>query len=91
MGKCVERCFKKNSLKPNTASHNNASWYTDTDEFLELSPSGRSQYYKGSTLQKIILGFFWVPPYIKLLVLATQVTLGGNEGANRMRLLAKRE
>ena len=46
--------FKKNSLKPNTASHNNTSWYTDTGESLEHSPGGRSLYYKGPTLQKII-------------------------------------
>ena len=31
---------KKNSLKPNATSHNNASWYTDTHEFLEHTPSG---------------------------------------------------
>ena len=44
----------KNSLKLNTASHNNASWYTDTDGFLEPSPSRGSLYYKGPALQKII-------------------------------------
>ena len=33
MGKSV--VLKKNSLKPNAASHNKASWYTDTDGFLE--------------------------------------------------------
>ena len=27
--------LKKKSPKPNAASHNNASWYTDTDGFLE--------------------------------------------------------
>ena len=37
------------------------SWYTDTDGFLDHSPSGRSLYYKWSTLQKIIL-VFWGPP-----------------------------
>ena len=42
MGQHVERISKKNSLKPNVASHNNASWYTDTDRFLEHSPSGGS-------------------------------------------------
>ena len=47
--------LQKNSLKPNAASHNNTSWYTDTDGFLEHSPSRRSLYYKGSILQKIIL------------------------------------
>ena len=53
--------FKENSLKPNTASHNNASWYTDTDGFLEHSPSGGSLYYKGPTLQKIITVFGGCP------------------------------
>ena len=28
------RVFKKMSLNPNAASHNNASWYSDTDGFL---------------------------------------------------------
>ena len=32
MGKGVERVFKKFD-KANEASYNNASWYTDTDEF----------------------------------------------------------
>ena len=35
-------CWKslhKNLLKPNAASHNNTSWYTDIDRFLEHSPS----------------------------------------------------
>ena len=54
ISKCVETVFKKNSLKPNTASHNNTSWYTDTGGILEHSPSGGSLYYKGSNLQKII-------------------------------------
>ena len=40
MGKCIERVFNKNSLQPNTASHNNTSWYTDTDGLLEHSPGG---------------------------------------------------
>ena len=34
----LKESSKKNSLKLNTASHNNASWYTDTDGFLEHSP-----------------------------------------------------
>ena len=55
MGKHVERFFKKNSLKSNAASHNTTSWYSDTDGFLEHSPSKGSLYYKGPTLQKIIL------------------------------------
>ena len=51
-----------NSLEPNTASHNNASWYTDANGvFLEHSLSGGSLYYKGSTCQKIIPGFLGSP------------------------------
>ena len=46
--------LQKNSLKLNAASHNNASWCTDTDGFLEHLPSGGSLYYKWPTLQKII-------------------------------------
>ena len=59
MGKRVEKNFqkKKKSLRPNAASYNNASWYTDTDRFLEYSLSRGSLYYKGTTLEKIIL--FW--------------------------------
>ena len=39
------------SLKKfNAASHNNASWYTDIDGFLEHWPSGRSLCYPGPTL-----------------------------------------
>ena len=38
--------LKKNSLKLNTDSHNNASWYTDTDGFLEHSPAMESLYYR---------------------------------------------
>ena len=37
----------KDSPKPNTASHNNASWYTVTDGLLEHSPSRGSLYCKG--------------------------------------------
>ena len=53
--------FKKNLLKPNSAFHDNASWSTDTEGFLELSPSTSGLYYKGLTLQKII-PFCGVPP-----------------------------
>ena len=42
---CWKSLQKKNSLKPNAASHNNTSWHADTDEFLEYSPSGGSLYY----------------------------------------------
>ena len=52
---------KKKSPKLNAASHNNTSWYTDIDGFLEHSLRGGSLYYKRPTLQKIIL-FFWVLP-----------------------------
>ena len=31
----LKRVFKKISLKPNTASHNTTSWYTNTNGFLE--------------------------------------------------------
>ena len=44
MGKHIES-LQKNSLKLNAASHNNASWYTDTDELRECSPSGGRLYY----------------------------------------------
>ena len=54
------KVFEKTSLKLNAASHNNTSWYTDTDGFLEHSPSRESLYYRGPTLQKIILDF-WSP------------------------------
>ena len=56
MGKCIGRVLKKNSLKLNVASHNNTSWYTDTDGFLEHSPSGEAcMDYKDPILPKIIL------------------------------------
>ena len=61
MGKCVERVFKKKLMKPNAASHNNASWYTDTDGFLEHSPSMGNLYYKRPALQKIIPVFYGLP------------------------------
>ena len=53
--------FKKNSVKPNAASHNNSRWYTDTYGFLEHSPSGRHLYHKGLALWNIILDLFLVP------------------------------
>ena len=55
------KSLQKNSPKLNAAAHNNANRYTDTDGFLEHSPSKESLYYKGSALQKIILG---APPHI---------------------------
>ena len=63
MGKHVESS-KKNSPKPNAASHNNASWYTDTDGFIEHSPT-RGSLYKGPIFPKIIPAFF-VSPLISL-------------------------
>ena len=41
---------QKFSLKPNASSHNNTSWYTDTDRLLEQSLSRGRLYYKGSAL-----------------------------------------
>ena len=43
----LKESSKTNSLKPNSASHNNANWYTNTDGFLEHSPSGGSLYSRG--------------------------------------------
>ena len=40
MGKCIERVFKKNWRKPKAASHNNASWCTDTDGFQNTHLAG---------------------------------------------------
>ena len=68
MGKQVERVFPKNSLKQNTATHN-ASWYTGINVFLEPSPNKGGLYYKGPTLQKIILAFC-IPPLIYFLLSA---------------------
>ena len=61
--------FKKHSLKPNATSHDDASWYTDTDGFLEHSPSGGSLYYKGPALQEIILRVWVDPPHTISLLL----------------------
>ena len=59
MGKCIESLEKKFT----EASHNlsqQCHWDTDTDGFLEHSPSRGTLYYKRPTLQKIIR-VFWVP------------------------------
>ena len=70
------KVFKKKSLKPNTASHNNASWYTDTEGFLEHSPTGGSLYYKGPALQKIVPFFSkGVPLVYKSVALSTLIPL----------------
>ena len=63
MDTCTERPSKKNSVKPSTVSHNNASWCTDTDGFLEHSLSGGSLYYKGPAHPKIISFFLDSPLY----------------------------
>ena len=63
MDKYVERIFKKISLKLNTAFHNNTSWYTDTDGFLEYSLIRESRYYKEPALQEII-PFWGIAPQI---------------------------
>ena len=53
--KCADMLsLQTNPLKPSTVPHNNVSWYTDTDGFLEHSPSRVGLYYKGPALQKII-------------------------------------
>ena len=68
----LANAFKESSKKlteANAASHNkanNASWCTDTDGFLEHSPSWGSLYYKGPALQKII-PVFWGSPLVQLL------------------------
>ena len=60
-GQTLWKSLQKNSLKPNTASHNNTSWYSDTDGFLEHSPSRGSLYYEGPALERIILVLFGFP------------------------------
>ena len=49
------KSLQKYSLRLNAASHNNASWYTDTHGFLERLPSGGSLKCQGHALQKIVL------------------------------------
>ena len=51
--------------QPNPASHNNANGNTNTDGFLEHSPSGGSLYYRGPALQKIFPVF--CIPLVKIL------------------------
>ena len=58
----IERVFKKHSLKLNAASHKSASWYTDTDRFLEHSSRRAWLYYKRTTFRKII-PFGGSPPH----------------------------
>ena len=52
----VERIFKKNSLKLNTASHNHGSWYSVTVGFLGHSPSGGSPWGAHPPEDNSILG-----------------------------------
>ena len=42
------KSLQKNSLKLNAASHNNASWCTDTDSFLEYSASEGKPVLEGA-------------------------------------------
>ena len=65
MGKHIERVFKNNSMKLNTASHNNASWYTDTDGFLEHSSSwgGDACTTRGLPSRRYSM-FFLISPHI---------------------------
>ena len=55
--------FKNNSLKPNTASDSNTSWYTYTDGFLEYPPSGRP-VQQGACVPENNSRFFCVLPHI---------------------------
>ena len=66
---------KKKSLKPNAASHNNASWYTDTDGFLEHSPSRGSLYYNRPSLQKIFRVFWRSPLVLEFLIILFFVSI----------------
>ena len=52
-----ESSQKKNSLKPNTASHNNTSWLTDANGIPEDSPNEGSLSSKGPALQELIPDF----------------------------------
>ena len=82
--------FKTNSLKPKAASHNNSSWYTDRDKFLEHSASGGSLYWKGPAFQKVILFFFGGgPPLVlkrDLLTLKEMMTRISKDHLRNLRL-----
>ena len=63
----------------NVDSHNNASRHTDTG----WVPSGGSLYFKGPTLQKIILGLGGVP-------LVYRPAVGGlNKGHDFLRIVSR--
>ena len=50
----LKESSKKIHWRTEAASHNNSSWYTDADRFLEPSSSGGSLYDKGPAIWKII-------------------------------------
>ena len=61
----------KNSLKWNTASHNNAIWYTDTDGFLEHSSSGEACTTRACPPTDNLLHFFEGGPLSCNAIMAT--------------------
>ena len=63
-GRTWWKSLQKKSLKPNAASYNNASQYTNTVRFLEHSPSPGGLYYKGPTLQERVSFWGRSPPCI---------------------------
>ena len=58
--------LQKNLLKLNAASLNNAIWCTDTDGFLEHSPSGGSLYLGACPPE--YNSFFWSPLYKSIVI-----------------------
>ena len=69
------KSLQKYSLRLNAASHNNASWYTDTHGFLERLPSGGSLKYQGHALQKIVLDILGGVPPLVVLILQAKILL----------------
>ena len=61
MGRRIESLQKKFTELERSLTTAPASWCTDTDGFLEHSPSRGSLHYKGPALQKIIPGFLGSP------------------------------
>ena len=57
MGKSVDKSLQKKITEVEHSLSQQYQLYTDADGFLEHSSSGGSLYYKGPTLQKIILVF----------------------------------
>ena len=76
-------------MKPNAASHNTSCALTDTDGFLEHSPSRGSLYYKGLTLQKIILVLGGPPSYI-ISYFLVHISINGHLGYLHSFFLIKR-